>query len=89
MVFPVGNLLYASAEADKANAYPNIRLFSVGQGTRSHAPLANLVSVQVKRDGSQRNAPCPPKQLTSQERWSVASRATVGSFYAVCWLFGR
>jgi hypothetical protein len=41
-VWPAVN---ATAEIQAANNYPNIRVFTVGQGTTSYTPLNDLVTV--------------------------------------------
>lgn len=47
MQFSVPGVVNATAEANRANAYPDIRIFSVGQGTQSKTPLQDLATVQV------------------------------------------
>ena len=48
MVFSVPALLNSTEEANRANAYPDIRILTVGQGTQSTAPLMNLNLVEVR-----------------------------------------
>jgi hypothetical protein len=76
MEFTVGGLTNATEEIQKANAYPLIRLFTVGQGTgktaRAKNPLEDLQTIQ--------------------QNWSVTSNKTINGdniFSAVCWIFGR
>jgi hypothetical protein len=47
MEFSVPAVLNATAEAQRANAYPLIRLFTVGQGTQSVSPLLNLNTIEA------------------------------------------
>jgi hypothetical protein len=46
MQFSIPGVTNATAEANRANAYPDIRIFSVGQGTQSNTPLVKLGSIQ-------------------------------------------
>ena len=46
MQFSMPGIENATAEAAKADGYPLIRLFSVGQGTQSATPLNDLQTVQ-------------------------------------------
>ena len=95
MQFSVPGIVNATAEANKANDYPDIRLFSVGQGTQSNTPLTNLATVQVQqgesldRKGSQSMPvqPVPvPVRACVQELWSVADNVSVA--YAAGGAFG-
>jgi sialate O-acetylesterase len=79
MQFAIPAIENATEEIEKANAYPLIRLFTVGQGTggalRGENPLNDLQTIQ--------------------QNWSVTSNKTIagdggfGYFSAVCWIFGR
>ena len=46
MQFAVANGLNVSAELNRANAYPLIRLFTVGQDTNSSTPLRELATIE-------------------------------------------
>ncbi len=46
MVYAMGYVTNASAEIARADKYPSIRLFTVGQGTSSEYPLADLQTVE-------------------------------------------
>lgn len=92
MQFSVPGIVNASAEANKANGYPDIRLFSVGQGTQSKTPLTNLATVQVQ-GGKSRGLPhlmplqpllcvrvcrsCGPWRTTC--RWRTRQAAPLGT----------
>ena len=65
----------ASEEIQRANDYPSIRIFTVGQKTSSNTPLNNLVTMEE------------PWSVASNV--SVNSRSEFGYFSAVCWIFGR
>lgn len=45
MQFSMGSVTNVSTERQMANAYPNIRLFTVGQGTKSDLPLGDLQTI--------------------------------------------
>ena len=70
----------SSTEAQTANAYPHIRIFSVGHGTSSATPLLDLQTVwepwQVASNTTIREDFGPGHTLFS-------------TFSAVCWFFGR
>ena len=70
----------SSAEAQMANAYPHIRIFSVGHGTSSTTPLLDLQTVwepwQVASNNTIREDYTPGHTLFS-------------TFSSVCWFFGR
>lgn len=63
-----------TAEIAAASAYPNIRLFTVGQKTKSNAPLTQLATIEE------------PWARASNASLGGAAWDT---FSAVCWLFGR
>ena len=46
MQFSVGGSTNATQEAAVANNYPNIRVFTVGQGTSSKTPLNDLATIE-------------------------------------------
>lgn len=75
MVFSVPSMTNASAEIQRANDYPNIRIFTVGQKTSSKTPLSNLVTIEE-----------PWSVVTNL---TVNSRSEFGYFSAVCFVFGR
>lgn len=70
MIFAVN----ASAEVQAANGYPNIRVFTVGQGTTSYTPLAQLATIS-------QHWVAASNSTIGVGNWS--------EFSAVCWLFGR
>ena len=72
--FVVAQGLNASAEIAAADAFPNVRLFTVGQGTTADAPLLDLATVFAA--------------WTEAGNASV-SGADWTTFSAVCWFFGR
>jgi sialate O-acetylesterase len=74
MEFTVFSGLNATAEIAAAAAYPRIRVFTVGQGTVSGTPLADLATV------SQPWALASPASVGEGD-WSA--------FSAVCWFYGR
>lgn len=75
MQFAIPAITNSTEETQRANDYPNIRLFSVGQGTSSKTPLTNLVTIQE------------PWSVASNT--SVNNGNGFGIFSAVCWIFGR
>jgi hypothetical protein len=74
MQFTVLSGFNASAEIAAAEAYPNIRVMTVGQGSTSYTPLPQLASIAF---------PWAPagSALIGSGNWT--------SFSAVCWFFGR
>lgn len=74
MQFTVTNGFNATQEVAAANNYPNIRLFTVGQGTTSNTPLQNLSTIE--------------QRWSVASNVSVGG-AQWGYFSAVCWFFGR
>lgn len=74
MQFAVSNGFNASQEAQRANQYPTIRVFTVGQGTQSPAPLQELKTIE---------------QQWSVANASSIGGPQWGYFSAVCWFFGR
>ena len=80
MEYAVPAVTNSSAEAQRANAYPHMRIFSVGHRTASQVPLLDLQTVwepwQVVSNATIREDYAPGHTLFS-------------TFSAVCWLFGR
>jgi len=74
MQFTVSLAFNASAEIADADKYPNIRLFTVGQGTTSPTPLVELATIE------QYWAVASSKSVGGND-W--------GYFSAVCWFFGK
>jgi len=74
MQFTVHSAFNSTEEIAKAASYPNIRLFTVGQGNVSDAPLNNLASIE-------QNWNLASAQSVGAGDWSF--------FSAVCWFFGR
>lgn len=75
MQFSVPAMTNSSAEANRANDYPAIRLFTVGQGTSSKTPLTDLKTVS--------------QPWAVANNVSVSGGGSFGHFSAVCWIFGR
>lgn len=70
----VSEVFNATEEAAKANNYPNIRVFTVGQTTVSNTPLPELASIEQ------------PWSVSS----SASIGAAAWSYFsAACWFFGR
>jgi sialate O-acetylesterase len=74
MEFTVHTAFNATAEIAAAAEYPSIRVMTVGQGTRSDVPLADLATI------SQAWARASPASIGEGD-WSA--------FSAVAWFFGR
>jgi len=74
MQFTVIQAYNGSVEANNANNYPNIRLFSVGQGTLSSTPLTQLKTIDL------------PWSVSSNV---TVGAAAWSHFSAVCWFFGK
>ena len=65
----------SSAVAADANNYPDIRLFTVGQGTSSKTPLTDLKTIE---------------QLWAvANQTTVSGGGGFGYFSSVCWFFGK
>jgi sialate O-acetylesterase len=75
MQFSIPATTNHSAEALLANDYPHIRLFTVGQGTSSDAPLQDLQTIQ--------------QEWSVANSTTVSNGVDFGQFSAVCWFFGR
>lgn len=77
MEFSLGGNENAAAYAKEANSarYHNVRLFTVGQGTRSSQPLKDLATVEQKW------ARASSKSLSDGSPFTY--------FSAVCWFFGK
>jgi sialate O-acetylesterase len=73
MEFTVSSAFNASAEIAAAN-YPNIRIFTVGQGNSSKVPLFDLASVE-------QNWTAATPQSVGRGEWTT--------FSALCYFFGR
>jgi len=74
MQMTVSEVFNATEEAAKANNYPNIRVFTVGQTTVSNTPLPELASIEQ------------PWSVSS----SASIGAAAWSYFsAACWFFGR
>jgi sialate O-acetylesterase len=76
MAFSVGGNENAAAYREEANKYPTIRLFTVGQGTKSHnRPLSDLATIE--------------QNWTAASSSSVSDGSKFNYFSAVCWFFGK
>lgn len=75
MQFAIPAITNSSYETQRANDYPLIRLFSVGQGTSSKTPLTNLATIQ--------------ETWSVASNKTVNNGNGFGIFSAVCWVFGR
>jgi len=75
MEFAMPVITNATEEAARANDYPMIRIFSVGQGTKSNIPLDDLQTIA--------------ETWSVASNTSVASGGKFGFFSAVCWIYGR
>ena len=74
-VFAVGGVVNASAEIQRANSYPLIRLFTVGQKNASGVPLLDLASIE--------------QPWSTASNASISSGGEFGFFSATCWFFAR
>jgi len=74
MQMTVDSVFNWTQEVQKAANYPNIRLFTVGQGTVSLTPLAELASIEQTWVGASPNS-------VGGGNWT--------EFSAACWFFGR
>lgn len=80
MEFAVPALTNSTDEAQRANAYPQIRIFTVGHATSSNVPLLDLQTVwEPWRVAS---------NLTIRRDFGPG-HTLFSTFSAVCWLFGR
>merc|ERR1712048_20393 len=75
MQFAMPAITNASVEAAHADAYPSIRLFTVGQKTSSPTPLDDLQTIE--------------QMWSVANHTSVSGNGGFGYFSAVCWIFGR
>lgn len=75
MQFSMPAIANATEEAARADAYPLIRLFTVGQGTKSTTPLDDLQTIE--------------QRWSVANRTSIGGNGGFGYFSAVCWVFGR
>ena len=80
MEFAVPALTNSTDEAQLANAYPHIRIFSVGHATSSQVPLLDLQTVWEPWQVA--------SNLTIRKDFSPG-HTLFSTFSAVCWLFGR
>jgi len=80
MEFALPAVTNATFEIQKANAFPTIRIFSVGHRTQSKTPLRDLQTVWE------------PWQVASNKTIAedfVPGHTLFSTFSAVCWLFGQ
>lgn len=75
MQFSIPGTTNATEEAAAANAYPDIRLFTVGQGTSSKTPLNDLMTIE--------------QTWAVANATSVSGGGNFGHFSSVCWFFGK
>jgi len=74
MQFTVHSCFNATEEIEAANMYPNIRLFTVGQGTTSTTPLDEFKTIS---------------QSWSVASAATVGVGDWSEFSAACWFFGR
>ncbi|KAL3892624.1 MAG: hypothetical protein SGPRY_014949 [Prymnesium sp.] len=74
MQFSAAGMENATEEIARANKYPLIRLFTVGQKTKSREPLSDLQTVE---------------EGWSVASAKAVGNGTFTYFSAVCWVFGR
>jgi sialate O-acetylesterase len=75
MQFSVGGNENYKDYAAEANKYPNIRLFTVGQKTKSNTPLMDLQTIE--------------QNWAAASNVSVTDGSKFNYFSAVCWFFGK
>jgi sialate O-acetylesterase len=75
MQFSLGANENAAAYRKEANKYPDIRLFTVGQGTKSSAPLQDLLTIE--------------QNWAAASNTTVSDGSKFNYFSAVCWFFGK
>lgn len=75
MVFSMAAVANASAEIAEADQHPNIRLFTVGQGSHTEYAAPDLQTIE------QRWAVASHETVSNKQRF--------GYFSAVCYIFGR
>ena len=75
MQFSLPATINSTQEAAAANAYPDIRLFTVGQGTSSKTPLTDLKTIE--------------QVWARANQTTVSGGGGFGYFSAVCWFFGK
>lgn len=75
MQFSMGGNVNASSYEKEADRYPNIRLFTVGQATKSNVPLMDLQTIEQ------------PWAVANAK--SVSDGSAFNYFSAVCWFFGK
>lgn len=75
MQFSVGGNVNASTYAKEADKYPDIRLFTVGQKTKSKTPIMDLLTIE--------------QNWTHAGAISVSDGSGFNYFSAVCWFFGK
>lgn len=75
MEFAMPAIENASDEIARADLYPLVRLFTVGQGTLSKIPLHDLQTITQ------------PWAVAGHN--SISGKGGFGYFSAVCWIFGR
>lgn len=76
MQFAVPGNENADAYIKEADSYPNIRLFTVGQGTSSPTPLNDLVTIEQHWE-------------VASSKSVKGTGDGFGYFSAVCWFFGK
>ena len=75
MAFSVGGNENAAAYRKEADKYPSVRLFTVGQGTKSHNPRSDLVTIE--------------QNWVAASSTTVSDGSKFDYFSAVCWFFGK
>ena len=75
MQFSLGGNENAAAYREEANKYPDIRLFTVGQGTKSSTPMQDLATIL--------------QDWVAAANTTVSDGSKFNYFSAVCWFFGK
>jgi sialate O-acetylesterase len=78
MQFSIPGTTNGTAEAERANKYPHIRVFTVGDRTSSDTPLPDLQTVLQDWNVA-----------SNQSLFGANNDFFLGYFSSVCWFFGR
>ena len=83
MQFAMTVITNASSEAARADSYPDIRIFTVGQGTSSTMPIDDLQTIEQPWSVANHTS------IASGSGDYPRDKDAFGYFSAVCWVFGR